>query len=81
MKRFEILFRANTAADEGYLLWSASKILQDLQAICVRCCLTGAKVPWQLAMEGQTKDLIYVEQQICDIFDRRRGNVLINRLP
>lgn len=81
MKRFEILLRANTAKDESYLLQTAAKILADLQSIHAQGRLTQTLPPWQLAIEGQAEELPYIREQICDIFDGRRGSVLIKKLP
>ena len=71
-----ITLGSGTAADEGYLLCTAAKLLNELQAMGTACHLVPSQAPWQLAMEG-TGDLEYIRRQVLDIFDGRRGNILI----
>ena len=76
MKRFEITFAAFGAADEGYLLCTAGKIISELQAMGTGCMLVPAPAPWQLAVRG-VGEPDYIRRQVLDVFDRKRGNVLI----
>ena len=62
--------------DEGYLLCTAGKIVMDLQAMGTACRLVSARSPWQLTIQGAGEP-DYIRRQVLDVFDRKRGNVLI----
>lgn len=76
MKRFELTIAAKDEAQEGYVLQTASKILSELQAMGTGCHLVCA-APRQIAMEGTAKDMDFIEKQVCDMMDRRRGTIKI----
>ncbi|MBP3634784.1 MAG: hypothetical protein J6J43_09455 [Oscillospiraceae bacterium] len=80
MKRCYITFSAKNAAQEGYLLHTAAKILNELQAMGTGCRLVPAVPPWQLAMEAWG-DGRYIKEQVLDLYDRRKGTVLITEDP
>ena len=77
MKRFEITIAAKQAAQEGYILQVASKIINELQAMGTGCRLIAANGPWQVAMTGVTEDPDYIERQICDLLDETKGTIKI----
>ena len=77
MKRFVITIAANSTAQEGYILQTASKMIHDLQAMGTGCRLIPAAAPWQIAMEGMAIDPDFIAEQVCDLIDGRRGRIEI----
>ena len=77
MKRYEITIAAKDVAQEGYVLQAASKIISELQAMGTGCRLIAAEKPWQIAMVGMAEDPDFIERQVCDLIDGRRGTIKI----